>query len=170
MQRFDNLLEKWATNFKPISHNPEGGAAGKRFFRIDGPEQLESILTSIVNIKTPIMGYITQIAGVGIEGKDGLMEYAHRVFIFVYHRIQNNYREDIDIMESKVCGVEIAEKLIAYLRKLKKENPEYRGLRLEDSALLTYPVRFGNWYPIEVTFYQTQNYNKCVNPEDYKEV
>lgn len=167
MQRFDNLLEKWATDFKAISHNPEGGAAGKRFFRIDGPEHLSVVLNSIVGVKTPIVGYITQIAGTAIDNKDGLMEYIHRVFIFSYARVQNNYRDDLVATESKVEAVEIAEKLIAYLRQLKKQDPEYRGLSLDDTALMAYPVKFGNWYPVEVTFYQTQNYNMCVNPEDY---
>ena len=113
MYRVDNLIEKWATDFKIISHNPEGGSDGKRFFRIDSLSELKPLILSLTKIKTPVVAFCTQIEGSSNESGAGTF-YLVNIFILVpQEKTTVAYREDLNAANAKYLAVEIAEKLKA---------------------------------------------------------
>ena len=96
MYRLDNLIEQWAADFKLVSHNPEGGAAGKRFFRIDSISDLKPVILSLTKIKTPVVAFSTQIEGSSNESGAGTY-YLANIFILVQQeQTTSPYREDLN--------------------------------------------------------------------------
>lgn len=170
MYRLDNLIEQWATEFKLVSHNPEGGADGKRFFRIDSISDLKPVILSLTKIKTPVVAYSTQIEGSSNEGGNGTY-YLANIFILVsQEKTTAPYREDLNAANAKYLAVEIAEKLKAWLmekKKNEKQYPELRGLNLKSVATASFPVKLGNWWPLHIQMDYLNTDYVCVNPEDY---
>ena len=170
MYRLDNLIEKWATEFKLISHNPEGGADGKRFFRIDGITDLKPLLLGLTKVKTPVAVFNTQIEGSSNEKGSGTY-YLVNIFILVpQEKTTAPYREDLNAANAKYMAAEIAEKLKAWLAEKKKDEkryPELKGLNLKSAATYSFPLQFNNWWPLHIQMdYLNMEYT-CVNPEDY---
>lgn len=170
MYRLDNLIEQWATDFKLVAHNPEGGAAGKRFFRIDSISDLKPVILSLTKIKTPVVAFSTQIEGSSNESGAGTY-YLANIFILVQQeQTTSPYREDLNAANAKYLAVEIAEKLKAWLMEKKKNEklyPELKGLNLKSVGMGSFPKHFNNWWPLHIQMdYLNADY-VCVNPEDY---
>ena len=125
MFRMDEYLEKWATKYKPISHQPEAGSKGKRFYRLDSITSVAPFLANLVNVKTSSMGYITQVDGVLAGNSEKFLMKEHRVFFFVKQQgidLQNGITEELAATDAKHEGAEMAEDLLAYLiRTTRKE-------------------------------------------------
>ena len=170
MFRMDEYLEKWAAKYKPISHQPEAGSKGKRFYRIDSITSLEPFLTNLVNVKTSSMGYITQVDGVLAGNSEKFLMKNHRVFFFVKQQgtdLQNGITEELAATDAKYEGAEMAEDLLAYLCQEKKTNKDLAGFDFKGAAIFTTPQKFNGWWPTEVVFSQLSPRNLCVNKEKY---
>lgn len=170
MYRIDNLIEKWAADFKLISHNPEGGKDGKRFFRIDSIEALKPLILSLTSLKSPVVAYCTQVEASSNERGAGTY-FGVNIFIMVpQEKTSSPYREDLQAAEAKYLAVDIAEKLKTWLAEKKKDEknyPELRGLDLRTSAMGSFPIKLGNWWPLQIKMdYLNADY-LCVLPEDY---
>ena len=171
MFRMDEYLEKWATKYKPISHQPEAGSKGKRFYRLDSITSVAPFLANLVNVKTSSMGYITQVDGVLAGNSEKFLMKEHRVFFFVKQQgidLQNGITEELAATEAKHEGSEMAEDLLAYLyQDHKKGNKDLAGIDFKGAAIFTTPQQFNGWWPTEVTFSQLSPRNLCVNKEKY---
>lgn len=170
MYRIDNVIEEWAEDFKPISHDPEGGADGKRFFRIDSLEALSPLVKSLIKISTPVVAYCTQIEAYSNEKGSGTY-YATNIFILVPQvKASAPYLEDYQASLAKYEAVEIAQKLRVWLKERKKQKdlyPELTGLDLNSVAMASFPVKLGNWWPLHIRMdYLNADYT-CIFPEDY---
>lgn len=170
MYRLDNVIEKWAADFKLISHDPDGGAEGKRFFRIDSISKLKPLILSLTRVSTPVVAYCTEIQGNGNEKGPGTY-YGVDIFILTpQEKVREPYREDIAAAEAKYLAVEISEKLRAWLMEKKREGneyPELKGLDLKGFAVASFPQKLGDWWPLHIVLDYLNTDYQCVLPDDY---
>lgn len=61
MFRLDNLLEDWATRYKPLSHDPAEGTKHKTFYRIDRLGGDNGFARNFNTAPSPCMAFPTSI-------------------------------------------------------------------------------------------------------------
>lgn len=174
MFRMDDYLEKWACKYIPLSHQPEAGSKGKRFYRLDGITSVAPFLANLVNAQSPSMGYITQVDAVLAGQAEKFMVREYRVFFFVKQQgvsVQNGVTEELAATDAKNEGYEMAQDLLAYLYNDRKKNgnKDLEGIDFKGAAIFTTPQQFNGWWPTEVTFSQLVPRELCVNKEKYRE-
>lgn len=172
MFRMDNYLEKWSSKYKLLSHQPEAGSVGKRFYRIDAITSLPSFMANLANAKSPSLGYVTHIDAVLAGQSEKFMQIQHRVFVFVKQagvNVQNGVTEEIAAADAKQEGLEIAQDLLAYIYKdwKKNGNKDLEGIDFRGASVFSTPQHFNGWWPVELIFSQTVSRTLCVNPEKY---
>lgn len=172
MFRMDEYLEKWACKYIPLSHQPETGSKGQRFYRIDAITSVAPFLANLVNAKSPSMAYITQVDAVLAGQGEKFLMREHRVFFFVKQQgvnVQNGVTEELAATDAKIEGAEMAQDLLAWLYNdwRKNRNKELEGIDFKGAAIFTTPQQFNGWWPTEVTFSQLVPRNLCVNQEKY---
>lgn len=175
MFRMDDYLERWAQNYLPLSHQPEAGSKGKRFYRIHSITEVAPFLTNLTNAQTPSMGYVTQVDAVLTGQGEKFLMREHRVFFFVKQQgvsVQNGVTEELAATDAKMEGYEMAQDLLAWLYSdwKKNGNKDLAGIDFKGAAIFTTPQQFNGWWPTEVTFSQLSPRNLCVNKEKYKKV
>lgn len=173
MNRMDNYLEKWAMMYKPVSHDPTKGAKGKRFYRIDAITSIPSFVANLINAKSPSIGYITQIDATLTGNEEKFLVLEHRVFVFVKQAgttLQNGAVEEVAAAEAKAEGMEVAQDLLAYIKKDKRnnKNTELEGqIDYKGASIFTTPQQFNGWWPTELVFSQIIPRKLCIDNEKY---
>lgn len=175
MFRMDNYLERWAMKYKLLSHKPEVGSKGKRFYRIDAITSVPSFLANLVNAGQVSLAYVTQYDAVLAGQSEKFLMREHRVFVLVKQQgvdVQNGVTEEMAATDAKTVGAEVAQDLLAYIYNdwKKNKNKELEGIDFKGAAIFSTPQMFNGWWPTEVTFSQLVPRNLCVNPEKYYEV
>ena len=61
MFRLDNLLEQWATVYRPLSHTPGAKSDHRTFFRIGMIDQNSEFIRNFATTPSPAMAYATHI-------------------------------------------------------------------------------------------------------------
>ena len=174
MYRMDEYLEKWACKYKLLSHQPETGSKGQRFYRIDAITSVAPFLANLTQAKSPSMAYVTQVDAVLAGQGEKFLMREHRVFFFVKQQgvsVQNGVTEEQAATDAKYEGAEMAQDLLAYLYNdwRKNRNKDLEGIDFKGAAIFTTPQQFNGWWPTEVTFSQLVPRNLCVNQEKYYE-
>ena len=152
--RIDNLIEQWATVYKPISHDPCKGSKQRRFFRFDSLEKALDITSQFTGFKSPVSGIVTQFDGVS-RGK--LMELEVIVFVFTKQLSPRSDANGAEIAatDAKWYGAEMCNDLWIWLTEKKKsvandtKNELYwlTGLDTDSVKILSYPVMLNDWWP-----------------------
>lgn len=172
MFRMDNYLEKWACKYKLLSHQPETGSRGHRFYRIDAITSLKPFCENLTQAKSPSMAYITQVDATLAGPGEKFMMVSHRVFFLVKRQEPNRTNgitQELADADAKDEGAEMGEDLLAYLYddKKNKKNEDLEGLDFKGAVVYTTPQQFNGWWPTEVVFSQLVPRNLCVNQEKY---
>lgn len=175
--RIDNLIEQWATNYKPISHDPMRGSKQKRFFRFDSLEKAIDVTSQFNSFKTPASGIVTQFDGMS-KGK--LMEMEVVVFVYVKQSVPRSDAQGAEraAVDAKMMGADICNDLWIWLSEKKKEagnNPkgEYywmNGLDLDSIAIMSYPVMLNDWWPTTLELKVKVPRQTCSDSSKYYEV
>lgn len=173
--RMDNYLEKWSMIYKPISHNPEKGSEGKRFYRIDDIEHLAPLIANLPSAKSPSLAYVTRFEGDLAGTGNKLMSVDYYIFILVKQQgtnIQNGVVEEVAAMDAKMEGVEIAQDLLAYMQNdyRKNNNKDIGGIDMDKVAIFNTPRQLNGWWPTAFCFSKLMSRNLCVNKEKYESV
>lgn len=173
MFRIDDYCEAWAQKFKPISHNPEWGSKDKSFYRMDSITRLEDFAARLTHAKSPSMAVVTQIDGEMVPNNPKFMRYTHRIFFFVKQAgsvLQNSPTDEVAAANAKYEGVELVQKLIAYMfnDKTKVKNGDLEGLDFNTTTIITVPQKFNGWWPVELVIERVIPRQLCVSKEDYK--
>lgn len=172
MFRIDDYCEAWAQKFKPISHNPERGSRNKAFYRMDSITRLEEFATGLTHAKSPSMAVVTQIDGEMVSNNPKFMRYTHRIFFFVKQAgsvLQNSPIDEVAAANAKYEGVELVQKLIAYIYndKTKNKNNDLDGIDFNTATIISVPQKFNGWWPTELVIEHVIPRQLCVNNEDY---
>lgn len=96
MFRLDNIIEQWATIYKPTSHDPSAAAKpqDKAFFRIDRFE-LQNEFDRTFNLRQkPCVLYCTNIEARLADGKPKAVDYAYGLYLCQKQRTVANYASD----------------------------------------------------------------------------
>lgn len=184
MFRLDNLLEHWATIYKPLSHDPSGSAAHKTFYRIDRLGGDNAFARNFNTAPSPCMAFPTAIdAEMGRTYKQ--IVYHHGFYFMVKQSSavtgKLNHSADLDAAECKAELDDLAQALLAWLYAERKratdpatlnlytqeERVALQGLELEEAKWWTVPELYNGWWVLGVEFDRTESRTLCLNPEDY---
>ena len=172
MFRMDEYLERWASKYKLLSHQPEAGSKGKRFYRIDAITSLKPFLENLPNAHSPSLAYVTQVDNVLGGQSEKFLLKAHKVFVLVRQDTLVGPDEEISATDAKLLGEEIGNDLLNYITddKKNKGNKDLEGIDFKGASVFTTPQKFNGWWPTEVVFHQLIPRNLCVNPEKYHDL
>ena len=171
-----DYIERWATIFREISHVPNGTPDEKRFYRVPSLFSGASFCANLTHAQSPCVAVVTQNdPKTSPDGRFWL--WTHRIFIYVRQEgrfVQNAPTEEEAATAAKQKGIEIAQKLVAYMHADRRgrlpsgapPNPQMEGL--EDRAtVINEPAMYNGWWPTEVILYQAVPRDRCVCPNDY---
>jgi len=184
MFRLDNFLEKWATIYKPLSHDPSADAKHKTFYRIDRLGGDNTFARNFNTAHSPCMAFPT-----AIDAKMGRIPSQivyHHGFYFMSKQSSAslgklNHSADLDAADCKAELNDLAQALLAWLYAERKratdpatlnnytqeERIALQGLDLEHAEWWTVPELYNGWWVLGIEFDRTESRTLCVKPEDY---
>ena len=184
MFRLDNLLEDWATRYKPLSHDPAEGAKHKTFYRIDRLGGDNGFARNFNTAPSPCMAFPTSIdAKMGRNAKQ--ISYHHGFYFMVKQASaslsKTNHSADLDAADCKAELNDLAIALLAYLFDLRAKARKMQlgdtytkadciaiaGLELEEAEWWTVPELYNGWWVLGIEFDRTESRELCVNEEQY---
>ncbi|MBR1377963.1 MAG: hypothetical protein IJ557_02410 [Bacteroidaceae bacterium] len=152
--RIDNLIEQWATQYRPIAHIPQKGSKQRRFFRFDSLDKAIDMTSQFAAMKGPVAGIVTQFDGMS---RGNLIELEVVVFIFTKQSTPRSDAQGAELaaVDAKMEGADICNDLWIWLSEKKREvgnntkheNYWLRGLDLDSIAIMSYPVMLNDWWP-----------------------
>lgn len=169
--RFDNYVEKWASLYKPMLHDPCRGSKNKRMYRIDSINRLEEFAANLTAAKSPSVAVVTQIDGESDGPSNKSFRYTHRAFFFVKQTtgsLKNVTIDEVGAADAKAEGVEIVQDFLAYMYDdLKNGNKDLRGIRWETATVFSMPQKFSGWWPTELVIEHIVQRNICIKKDLY---
>ena len=57
MTELKEIIEEWATKYKPMQHTPGTTGKNKRFFLFDNIVSIPSFMSKLPDVKSPCVGY-----------------------------------------------------------------------------------------------------------------
>lgn len=127
MFRLDNILERWAMAYKPLSHQPEaseGKDSRRTFYRIDTINANNEFVQNYNLAPSPCMAYSTLVDGSIVRGKNKMVSYRHSIYFMVKQvppasgeRTMAN--DALEATEAKYEGDMLVQDLLAFLYALK---------------------------------------------------
>lgn len=167
MKNFKELIEEWASKYKPMLHTPGETGKNKRVFLFDNITSIPSFMAKLPDTKSPCVGYEYPAEG-NIKGGKDMPE--HVIYFMVKaHSMQDNSKEFSSeaVREAKTHLF----KFIAWLRRESDRRPELRNLNLETESIRysTYGPFMNNWYAVFVEISDVEKFDACVDENDYIE-
>lgn len=172
--RIDNLIEEWATLYKPISHDPTRGSKQKRFYRFNSLPESQDIGTRFNTATTPLAGIVTQFDGVS-TGK--FLQLAVVAYIFVKQSapVSNTADNELSAAEAKIYGAEICNDLWIWLQeKKRKANPSpkgedywLKGMNLDQIQIGNEDRHYNGWWPAFLMFKIDIPRETCIDKDKY---
>lgn len=196
MFRLDNILEKWATIYKPLSHSMAAKAKpqDKSFFRIDRLDVENEWSRNQNMLDHPVLLFSTAVDAEISRQKSKTISYAWGMFIAVRQKSVNNAAADLDAFECKMRLNDMVIDLMAFLYDLQSfcsgsswrtetpqavrdigehltsdERQQVRGMRLDESRWWSTPKYLSGWWLMGIEFEQLDPRLLCVNPNRYIE-
>lgn len=189
MFKFDNVLEHWATIYKPISHDPAAKSKDKRFFRIQELDLQSEWSRNMNTIDKPCMLYRNAVEAEIDKQNPKRVNRFWGIYLAVKQKSANNVIDEAAADDCKTLLDEMTIDLLAWLFDLKEKagngrtdiaNPFFslsdretrealRGLRLEQTAWWSTPVHLAGWWVMGIEFHGLDPRQLCVNKEKYRE-
>lgn len=195
MFRLDNLLERWATIYAPMRHNPSAAAKpeDRAFFRIDRLE-LENAFTRTFNLlKRPALCACVNFEAQLDEHKPRLALYHYQLYICQKQQGDANYMQDDDGAADTKCDLnQMTLDLLAFLFTLqdaidghsfKPDVPQsvrdlfasltdedrrgIKGLRMDDTEWWSVPRFKNGWWIMGIELYGLDSRQLCIVPSRY---
>ena len=197
MFRLDNILEHWATIYRPLSHDPSAHSKHRTFFRISMIDANSYFVRNFNSTPSPCMAYATHVdAGLAAQNPKALT-YRHVIYFMVKQAAGNLSKtavtDEMSATEARFQTDDMVQDLLAYLFMLKgvaggKTPPEaaansslftilsslsketregLRGLNLDGANWGTLPMMFNGWHICGLTIEQTAPRLMCLTPAKY---
>lgn len=174
--RIDDLVEKWASTYTPIKHDPKKGSKQKRFYRFNSLEETQELLMKLNVQTTPVAGIVTQNDGVSV-GKFLRMTVAVYVFTKQKAQVSDTAANEKAAADAKIYGVEILNDLWTWL-KYKKDHAskspksdEYwmQGMDLDKIQICNEDRQHNGWWPTFLMLKVDIPRQTCVDWSKYSE-
>lgn len=190
MFQLDNILEYWATIYKPIAHDPAAKSKDKRFFRIQEIDMQSEWSRNMNTIDKPCLLFRNAIEAELDKQNPKHVRYFWGVYLVVKQKgVPNNVVDELGASDCKRRLNEMVIDLLAWLDDLRTKagngrtdasNPFFsltdretreglRGLRLEETAWWTTPVHLNGWWILGLELHCLDPRLLCVNAEKYIE-
>lgn len=186
--RFDNILEEWAQNYKPLSHNPAKNAKDCTFYRIRTLNTDNAFARNQNMAKSPCMAYSVLIDAETKGTK--AVSYLHTIYFLsraTATSLAKNAKQDDELgCDQQLLLDEMVQDLLAYLWKLRHDGKNsitgqtydratteaLRGLDLDGADWASAPiplggVKFADWHVMGLQIEQIAPRLLCVNEEKY---
>lgn len=167
MTELKEIIEEWATKYKPMLHTPGETGKNKRFFLFDNIVAIPSFMSKLPDVKSPCVGYEFAQDGT-IRG--GMDKPVHVIYFLVKTGNMNptDKQQSYEaIQEAKMH----MQKFLAWLREQQEKRNIFRNINLETEELhySTYGPFLNNWYAVFVELTDVQKVELCVDTKDYVE-
>lgn len=195
MFRLDNVLERWATIYGPMKHNPSAAAKPdeRAFFRIDRLE-LENGFTRAFNLlKKPCLCHAVNWEAQLSDRNPRLAVYHHQLYICQHQDTgQNPITDEQGQADTKYDLNQMTLDLLSFLftaqdfiggkhlpadcpdsvRQLlsqltDEERQGIRGLRLDDTEWWSTPRYKNSWWIMGIELYGLDTRQLCIVPSRY---
>lgn len=192
MFRLDNILEKWAEVYQPISHTPGAKSKHRAFFRINSMQEVSEFTKNANLVPSPCMAY-GSVVDAKLQGPASV-SYLHRIFFIVKQKKAiTSAATDLDATECKFMGNDMVVDLLAFLSELKtaasngkieklgddtvigkfkgltaEDLNGLRGLQITSAEWGSDPRIYNGWWVVELDIEQIVMRNLCVIETKYK--
>lgn len=98
MARWDNILETWASAYRPLSHVSGGAAKEKAFYRVDSLNAENEFVRNVNTAKSPAMAYST-LVDAQVEPGEKIISYAHTIYFMTKQKsvgLKSTFKNDDD--------------------------------------------------------------------------
>ena len=180
MFRLDEVLERWATIYKPMQHNPSAAAKveDKAFFLTDRLADENEFTRNFAKLKKPCVLYCSTIDAQLSKDNHKAVSYQYNFYLLAKQQGANYAQDDQGAANVKVDLNEMMLDLLAWLFEerakaesdltlSKDERNGWKGLRLEQTAWWSAPRFKNGWWIIGVEIEGIDPRKLCVNPEKY---
>lgn len=190
MFRLDNILEHWASIYRPLSHTlaPSAKPKDKAFFRIQEIDLQSEWSRNMNLIDHPCLLFRTQIESELEKDNPKRIQRFWGIYFAVKQKgAPNNVVDDDAATDAKLLLDKMTIDLLAFLFDLQEKaaagrtdvsTPLYtlsdretreslRGLRLEQTSWWTTPVHLAGWWLMGIELHALDPRKLCVNPDDY---
>lgn len=183
MFRFDNILEHWASIYKPISHRSDPTQKHNAFYRVDVIDQRSSFVCNFNTACSPAIAFITRLDA-NFNGPRRSATYTYGFYLMIKQEDggmkQSPVQADNEAAECKAALSDMLEDLLVYLSRLKRlaqnggvSDKEYAaglaGLQLDNVSCATVPERYNNWWLLGVQIDSFVMSRNCIVEERYEE-
>ena len=120
MFRLDDIIERWAELYRPLSHVEKDKE--RTFFRIGQLNAENYFMRNFSSQKSPCMAYVTHYKSEVSKRNDKVDTTPHLIYILVRQENQkgkNNVTDERAVTDTRYKAVDIAEDLRAFLRVLR---------------------------------------------------
>lgn len=190
MFEFDQILEHWATIYKPIQHDPAAKSKDKRFFRIQEIDLQSEWSRNMNTIDKPCLLYRMQTEAEIDKTNPKRINYFWGIYLAIKQKgAPNNVVDDLGAADCKRRLNEMTIDLLAWLFDLQSKaanghtdisNPFFslsdretreglRGLRLEQTSWWSTPVHLAGWWLMGIEFHGLDPRQLCIVKERYTE-
>lgn len=123
MFRLDNLLEQWATIYRPLSHTPGAKSDHRTFFRIGMIDQNSEFIRNFATTPSPAMAYATHIDAELAAQNPKAISYRHVIYFMVKQQAgtlsKTQATDELSATEARFHTDDMVQDLLAYLFALK---------------------------------------------------
>ena len=124
MFRLDNILERWAQDYQPLSHDPRRGSKHRTFFRISVIDGNSEFVRNLSTTPSPAMAYATHPDGEIAQHNANANSYRHVIYFMVKPETgtlsKNLATDDLAATDARFMCNDLVEELLAYLGVLKR--------------------------------------------------
>ena len=195
MFRLDNLLEQWATVYRPLSHTPGAKSDHRTFFRIAMIDQNSEFVRNFATTPSPAMAYATHIDAELAAQNPKAVSYRHVIYFMAKQQSgtlsKTQATDELSATEARFLCDDLVQDLLAFLFALKgmaggKTPPAddtvlsgfsaeittetregLRGLQLDQAHWGTLPVMLNGWQICGLTIEQITPRRLCLTPSRY---
>ena len=188
MFEFDQILEHWATIYKPIQHDPAAKSKDKRFFRIQEIDLQSEWSRNMNTIDKPCLLYRMQTEAEIDKTNPKRINYFWGIYLAIKQEgSPNNVVDELGAADCKRRLNEMTIDLLAWLFDLQSKaangrtdisNPFFslsdretreglRGLRLEQTSWWSTPVHLAGWWLMGIEFHGLDPRQLCIVKERY---
>ena len=190
MFRLDNILEKWATIYRPLQHDPAAKSTHKTFFRISMIDAQSYFIRNFATQPSPCMAYATHVDA-EMEKNPKFINYRHVVYFLVKQQTaagKTDVTDEMAAADARYDTDEMVQDLLAFLSLMKTaadngknafeigehslpitkdERQGWRGLQIDGAHWGTLPTHFNGWQICGLTIEQLQPRQLCITPTKY---
>ena len=190
MFRLDNVLEQWASIYRPLQHDPAAKSIRRTFFRISMIDAQSYFVRNFNTQPSPCMAYATHVDA-EMEKTSKFINYRHVVYFLVKQQNaagKTDVTDEMAAAEARYDTDDMVQDLLAFLSQMqtaanngqmelkvgehtfpitKDERQGWRGLQIDEAHWGTLPTHFNGWQICGLTIDQLQPRQMCITSIKY---